>query len=70
MSEPKFFGQFLKICHIERERSLLFVQQMRQIGCVTLLNGAELGTSTDADQFCYFLILLDMNGKIIQNIIF
>ena len=34
MSGPKFFGQFLKDT-IERERSLLFVQQMGQIWNVT-----------------------------------
>ena len=32
MSGPKLFGQFLKV---ERERNLLFVQQMKQIWYVT-----------------------------------
>ena len=35
------------------------------------IHGAELSTNTDADQFCHFFsILLDMNCKNKQNLIF
>ena len=54
MSGPKFFGQFLKVAI---ERSLLFVQQMRQIWNVTQYEVAGEGE-------CFFsnnLILYDLD---------
>ena len=56
MSGPKLFGQFLKVA-IERERSLLFVQQMSQIWYVTQYEVVGEGK-------CFFsnnLILYDLD---------
>ena len=56
MSGPKLFGQFLKVA-IERERNLLFVQQMRQIWYVTQYEVVGEGK-------CFFsnnLILYDLD---------
>ena len=56
MSGPKLFGQFLKVA-IERERNLLFVQQMSQIWYVTQYEVVGEGK-------CFFsnnLILYDLD---------
>ena len=58
MSGPKIFGQFLKVA-TERERSLLFVQQMRQIWNVT-----QYEVASEGECFSNNLILYDNCGKL------